>query len=83
MNSAIAAFFAFGACFGLATYSIRHLFSEGPTRPGMQASRNFLDGRFMWVLICSSLWPLMALTGVHSVWRLARTRAPASRARIR
>lgn len=83
MTAAIAAFFVLGACFGLATWSNRHLFSEGPTRPGMQAPSSFLDSRFMWVLICSTLWPLMALTGVHSVWRLARARAPAPRDRMR
>ena len=30
MNIYIAIFLAFGACFGLSTFSNRHLFSEGP-----------------------------------------------------
>ena len=33
MNLYIMAFLAFGCFFGLATFSNRHLFSEGPHRP--------------------------------------------------
>jgi len=39
VNSLIVSFLVFGAVFGLATYSKRHLFSEGPTRrprPGLE-----------------------------------------------
>lgn len=72
MTAAIVGFLVFGALFGLVTYSRRHLFSEGPTSRSTEGSRGPADGRLMWVLICTALWPLMALTGVHSLWRLAR-----------
>jgi hypothetical protein len=77
LTAVIVGFLAFGALFGLATYSRRHLFSEGPTRPPPAGPRGPADGRVMWVLICTPLWPLMALTGAHSLWRLWR------RARVR
>lgn len=69
------AFLAFGACFGLATFSHRHLFSEGPSR----AAQGNDDGdtllqRVIWVLSCSALWPLMVLTGLLSLWRLRGVR---------
>jgi uncharacterized iron-regulated membrane protein len=70
----IACFFVLGACFGLASYSRRHLFSEGPSRPTDAAGRTWLDGRIAWVVLCSALWPLMALTGLVSWWKLARAR---------
>ena len=72
-------FFLLGACFGLATYRRRHLFSEGPSRPGPAESRTLLDGRAAWVVLCSALWPLMALTGLVSWWTLARAKARARR----
>ena len=83
MTSTIVLFLVFGALFGLATYSNRHLFSEGPTRKTDAGARDALDGRVMWTLICCGLWPLMVLTGLHSLWRLSRVRAPAPRDRIR
>ena len=74
MNSTIIAFLAFGACFGLATGSYQHIFSEGPSRPGEPGNR------LLWVLICTFLWPLMALTGLLSMWKLrARAKAAAQR----
>jgi hypothetical protein len=60
------AFLAFGACFGLATFSRRHLFSEGPSRQA-QSGDDTLAQRVIWVLVCSGLWPLMLLTGVVSL----------------
>lgn len=69
MNLLIVAFLAFGACFGVATLSHQHIFSEGITSKDKQGPG------VLWVLICSFLWPLMALTGLHSWWRLARARA--------
>jgi len=72
LTAAIAGFLVFGALFGLATYSPRHLFSEGPTRWPQKGSSGPGDRRLMWVLICTALWPLMALTGMYSLWRLAR-----------
>lgn len=75
----IVLFLALGACFGLLTYSNRHLFSEGPTRRDEQGRNDPMNGRLMWVLICTFLWPIMALTGLHSWWVLARRRALAVR----
>ncbi len=69
MNLFIVAFLVVGAAFGLVTGGHQHIFSEGVTHRDRQGSR------LLWVLICSFLWPLMALTGLHSWWRLARARA--------
>jgi hypothetical protein len=69
------AFLAFGACFGLATFSRRHLFSEGPSRAGKGGDEDdTLTQRVIWVLSCSALWPLMLLTGAVSLWRLRGAR---------
>ena len=69
------AFVAFGACFGLATFSRRHLFSEGPSRAGTVGDDDdTLLQRVIWVLSCSALWPLMLLTGAVSLWRLRGAR---------
>jgi hypothetical protein len=69
------AFLAFGACFGLATFSHRHLFSEGPSRAAKGGDEDdTLMQRVIWVLSCSALWPLMMLTGAVSLWRLRRVR---------
>ena len=69
----------FGAGFGLATFSKRHLFSEGPTQPRRLASGDELKARLFWTLLCTCLWPVMALTGLHSWWLLSRRRARAER----
>ncbi len=81
MNATIVAFLVFGACFGLATYSRRHLFSEGPTQRNGGAPLGPMDGRLMWTLICTFLWPVMALTGVHTLLLLRRRKAVAARSR--
>jgi len=74
LNSTIVAYLVFGACFGLATGSYQHIFSEGPSRPGAPGNR------FLWVLICTFLWPIMVLTGVLSMVKLrARAKAAAQR----
>jgi hypothetical protein len=75
----IVLYFLCGAAFGLATYSNKHLFSEGPSHRRDAGKRDAMDGRVMWVLICSCLWPLMALTGLHSLWHLRRVRVRAGR----
>lgn len=75
MTTLIVLFLAFGLLFGLATYSRRHLFSEGPATRDRTATANTFRDRLGWVLICSSLWPLLALAGLHSAWLLARRRA--------
>jgi hypothetical protein len=79
VTTPIVLFLLFGACFGFATYSRRHLFSEGPTRRAKPQDENALGGRLMWMLICTFLWPIMALTGVHSAWLLAARRRAAAR----
>jgi hypothetical protein len=69
------AFVAFGACFGLATFSRRHLFSEGPSRAGQAGDKDDTPAqRVIWVLSCSALWPLMLLTGAVALWRLRGAR---------
>jgi hypothetical protein len=78
MTTAIVLFLVVGACFGLATYSNRHLFSEGSTRRS-DSARGAADGRVMWVLISTGLWPLLALTGLLSLWRLSRVPVRARR----
>ena len=79
MNLPIALFLVFGFCFGLASYSNRHLFSEGPTQRRDKGKADPLDGRLMWTLICTMLWPIMVLTGLNSWWILSRRRALAAR----
>ena len=72
MTVPIVLFILFGAAFGLLTASRRHLFSEGPSRRPDAAERDAIAGRVTWVLVCSMLWPLMAMTGLYSLWRLRR-----------
>jgi hypothetical protein len=64
----IATFFLLGCAFGLATFRVRHLFSEGPSKPqGREA-----DGPAalaMWVCIATTLWPVLALAGAYGAWR--------------
>jgi hypothetical protein len=79
LTTPIVLFLVFGAFFGLATYSRRHLFSEGPTVRDTSASANTLRGRISWAFVCTPLWPIMVLTGLHSALLLARRRAVAAR----
>ena len=79
MNLPIALFLVFGFCFGLATYSNRHLFSEGPRRRSDESDKDPLDGRLMWTVTCTMLWPIMVLTGLNTWWILSRRRAMAAR----
>ena len=74
MTLPIILFLAIGAGFGLLTYSHRHLFSEGPAHRAKPGSPDAMDSRLMWVLICTFLWPILALTGLYSGWRLSRIR---------
>ena len=75
MTTVFLAFFGFGACFGLASWSHRHLFSEGHTRPGTPGSDDGRGARLLWVLSCSALWPLMLLSGLYSAGHRVRVRA--------
>ena len=71
----IALFLFFGACFGLSTFSHRHLFSEGPKKIDEPVQGWAFSNRLMWVMICTFLWPIMLLTGLHSVWILSKRKA--------
>ena len=81
MTTPIVLFLLFGAGFGLATFSHRHLFSEGPTQRDDAASSQGLKARLSWTLLCTCLWPVMVLTGLHSWWILSRRRALQARER--
>lgn len=77
MNLSIAFFLAIGALFGLMSFSKRHLFSEGSTRPTDPAAARGLDGRAAWVAMCTLLWPLMLVSGLFGWWhRRARAARP-------
>lgn len=66
---AIALFLAAGFVFGLLTYSRRHLFGEGP--PEQHADpEGGLKGPVFWVAICTLLWPLQIVSGLHGLWRV-------------
>ena len=71
----IALFLFFGACFGISTFSHRHLFSEGPKKIDEPVQGWDFFNRLMWVMICTFLWPIMLLTGLHSVWILSKRKA--------
>jgi hypothetical protein len=75
MNTLIVSFLVFGALFGLATYSNRHLFSEGSTSRSDHGERGPMDGRAMWVAISCFLWPILMLTGLFSAWHRSRAKA--------
>jgi hypothetical protein len=79
VTTTIVLFLAFGACSGLVTLSHRHLFSEGPSR--RDADDDTPVQRAIWVASCSALWPLLAVTGALSAWRLRRVRVRAQRLR--
>jgi hypothetical protein len=72
------AFLVLGALFGLLSYSHRHLFGEGPSVPKDSPTTSTHAGRLVWILVCSALWPLLALTGLYSLWLLARRRKAAA-----
>jgi hypothetical protein len=64
----IAMFFALGCVFGLATFRVRHLFSEGPSRPeGDEADG--VGALALWLCIASALWPVLVLAGAYGAWR--------------
>jgi hypothetical protein len=62
----ITTFIAVGVLFGLVTFRVRHLFSEGPTTPDDAAG---LADRLMWVALSAALWPLFVVSGVYGTWR--------------
>jgi len=78
MTQTIVLFLVTGALFGLLTYPYRHRFSEGVSKPGAPQAAGLIDGRVLWVTLCTALWPLMALTGVFNALasRSAKRRKP-------
>lgn len=65
-NAFICLFLLVGTCFGFASYSNRHLFSEGPQKANNSDPNSFLESRFFWVMVCTWLWPIMVITGINS-----------------
>jgi len=67
---AIPLFLAAGLVFGLLTYRHRYLFGEGRPDPGRPDLSNGLKGRAFWVTVCTFLWPLQVVSGLHGLWRM-------------
>ena len=67
-------YWAIGLAFGLASYSNRHLFGEGPSPKANADPQGGLKGRSYWVAMCSCLWPVMLLSAVIVLWRLLLSR---------
>lgn len=78
LNIYICMFLALGAVFGLATYQHQHIFSEGPQQAKTPEDASTTGGRVLWVMICTFLWPFMVLTGLNSVWILAKRKRQAT-----
>ncbi len=78
MTIQITLFLVFGACFGLLTFSRRHLFSEGPKIKDETPEGNTVVSRLIWMLICTFLWPIMIITGVHTAWILHKRKSQAA-----
>jgi hypothetical protein len=76
----ISLYILFGACFGLITFSQRHLFSEGPHTAKELDGNLFFESRVFWVLLCAMLWPIMTLTRIHTAWLLNKRRKLAQKA---
>ena len=76
----ISLFITFGACFGFVTFSQRHLFSEGPHTAKELDENPFFESRIFWILLCAMLWPIMALTRIHTAWLLNKRRKLAQKA---
>jgi hypothetical protein len=76
----ISLFIVFGACFGFVTFSQRHLFSEGPHTAKELDGNPFFESRIFWVLLCAMLWPILALTRIHTAWLLNKRRKLAQKA---
>jgi hypothetical protein len=70
----IAAFFVLGAVFGLTTFRVRHLLSEGPSSPP-EGEPDGAGALALWVCIASTLWPVLVLSGLYGAWRRQQRRA--------
>jgi len=69
VDNTIIMFLVFGAVFGFATYSRRHLFGEGPSKPKNADPVGGLQGRAYWVSMSTLLWPVLVLAGVYGAYR--------------
>jgi spore maturation protein SpmA len=72
MNFFILAFIVVGIVFGLATAGHQQRFNEGRCEGAQQGHRG------LWVLLCSLLWPLMLLAGLHNGVKLLLARRAAA-----
>jgi hypothetical protein len=68
LPTALALFIVIGALFGLLTHAHRHRFSEGHARRCAEDDDDPMQTRLAWTVLCTGLWPLMALTGLCSWW---------------
>ncbi len=82
MNLYIMAFLAFGCFFGLATFTHRHLFSEGPHGAEVVASISNKGAWAFWVAMSTLLWPILVVSGLNTAWVLAKRRARAAKSAI-
>ena len=64
----ICLYLIFGACFGFATFSKRHLFSEGPHKSKDCDQTSSLKVHIFWTMVCTLLWPIMVITGINTAW---------------
>ena len=65
-NAFIFLFLLLGICFGFASYTNRHLFSEGPQKADNANTNSFLESRVFWIMVCMWLWPIMVITGINT-----------------
>ena len=75
MNLYIVMFLVFGLCFGLVSFSNRHLFSEGPCKLEDLKTNNSTGSWIFWIFMCALLWPVMVITGINSAVVLAKRRS--------
>jgi len=61
--------------FGVVTYPYRHLCGEGPPDQYVDPSDG-LKGRWFWVTMCTLLWPVQLVGGLHGLWRVYKARKP-------
>lgn len=73
MNLFILAFVLVGIAFGGLTAGHQQFFNEGRCQSAGQGHRG------LWVLLCSLLWPLMLLAGLHNGVKLVLARRGAQR----
>jgi hypothetical protein len=75
MNLTIVTFLVLGTCFGLASFSSRHLFSEGPCKAEDLKTSHSTGSWIFWVLMCTLLWPVMVVTGINTAVVLVKRRS--------